>query len=137
MAHRLRGGDALARWHRLALAFPRTGLWPVLIPAGDPQPDFESPRDWEAQAARDPERVLRSPWKESLPLSAGEQRDYADTVLAPFGTEFPAWRPVALPAGPPGRPGRRPARWRGPARSRSCRSPGRRTWSPPRAGSAR
>jgi hypothetical protein len=85
----LRDDEALARWRRLAAAFPTTGLWPVLIQAGELQPEFARPRDWEIQAAKAPERVLRSLWRESLPLGAGERREYAAEVLAPFGAQFP------------------------------------------------
>jgi hypothetical protein len=72
-------------WERLAAAFPETGLWPVLVAAGELQPDFWRGPDWEAGAARDPERVLRRLWKEGLPLGEGERRGYANEVLTPFG----------------------------------------------------
>jgi hypothetical protein len=48
-------------WGRLALAFPETGLWPVVL-CGRSLDVLEVRRGWEAAAAQDPETLMREQW---------------------------------------------------------------------------
>jgi hypothetical protein len=48
-------------WGELALRFPETGLWPVLIAGRDQKPDFEPSPGWQA---RDAAELLPELWSE-------------------------------------------------------------------------
>jgi hypothetical protein len=83
--------DPLGLWTALALVFPETGLWPLLIEDVRGIDELSRDPDWEAFAGREPEPVLRAMWHDTMPLGEDGEEDEEDEegVLDPFGHTFP------------------------------------------------
>jgi hypothetical protein len=81
--------DPLTLWSRLAVRFPETGLWPLLLEGEDQAaPDLLHDPGWQRAAGRDPEPLLAEWWR-------GSVSDDAPDVVAPYGRRFPGLAPAS------------------------------------------
>jgi hypothetical protein len=88
--------DAEMTWRRLVDAFPRTGLWPVILQSLHGYPDrpwdkgeFDGPEQADLRTA-DPHAVLADLWSMVIPLDEEDE----DQHLEPFGSRFPGLAPA-------------------------------------------
>ena len=85
-------------WSSLALAFPETGLWPLVVEERHrEEPHLAVAGDWREQAARDPADVLRELYARGVPIGLDGEPDPEDDKLAPFGAQFPPLAPGGAP----------------------------------------